>query len=172
MDDSSTWYVDYRDVALYYLGYGELPANYTYFDQTSSSTESSSKRDAYNTFGNKARLYTKDYRSTSGYAASFTNPNENRYFEADIGLDSSYARSTSWNRGAGRLVIVYKGFAEYGIMPVILYTEDHYSSFREICNYWNYSSTQKGKGGLGPYFDGETNTTTYGSRQSPTTIEL
>ena len=28
VDDSSTWYVDYRDVALYYLGYGEVPANY------------------------------------------------------------------------------------------------------------------------------------------------
>lgn len=171
VDDSTTWYVDYRDVALYYLGYGELPANYVYYDQTSSSTESQSKSSAYNTFGNKARLYTKDYYRNDGYAASFDNPNEYHYFEADIGLDSSYAGSRNWNRGQGRLVILYRGLQAYGTnTPTLFYTNDHYDSFRECYNYWNFSASQIGDGGFGPTFNGEG--TTHGSYVAPTTISL
>ena len=169
--DSSTWYVDYRDVALYYLGYGELPANYCYYDQSTDNSGNQSKADAYDTFGNKARLYTKTYTRTDGYAAAFDNPNEYRYFEADIGLDSSYAKSRNWNRGQGRLVILYKGLQAYGTdTPTIFYTEDHYSSFRECYNYWNFSSTQVGDGGYGPLFNGEG--TSAGSYIAPITISL
>ncbi len=169
--DSSTWYVDYRDVALYYLGYGELPANYCYYDQSTDNSGNQSKADAYDTFGNKARLYTKTYTRTDGYAASFDNPNEYRYFEADIGLDSKYAKSANWNRGSGRLVILYKGLRAYGTdTPTIFYTEDHYASFRECYNYWNFSSTQVGDGGYGPLFNGEG--TSAGSYVAPITISL
>lgn len=169
--DSSTWYVDYRDVALYYLGYGELPANYCYYDQSTDSSGNQSKADAYDTFGNKARLYTKTYTRTDGYAVAFDNPNEYRYFEADIGLDSKYAKSANWNRGSGRLVILYKGLRAYGTdTPTIFYTEDHYASFRECYNYWNFSSTQVGDGGYGPIFNGEGSG--YGNYIAPTTISI
>lgn len=154
--DSSTWYVDYEDVALYYQGFGTLPANYHY------GTDSSDKSEAYAAFGTKARLYTADYTSSTGYMSAFPTPNEYRYFEADIGGTSSYAASSSWNRGTYRLVLVYKGFQQYNSTDtVIFYTTDHYASFKECYNYAN---------GWSGIFDGETSG--YGTYVTPTTITL
>ncbi|MBP5090934.1 MAG: hypothetical protein J6328_00010 [Bacilli bacterium] len=169
-DDPSTWYVDYKDVALYYLGYDELPANYVYMDNTDDAAKSRAKREAFEAFGSKARLYTNDYTSRSGYMASIPTPNEYRYFEADIGIDSSYARSANWNRGSGRLLIIYKGLGAYGIMPTIFFTDDHYSSFSECYNYGDFSQTIVGDGGFGPKFDGEGDD--FGTYLSPMTITI
>jgi hypothetical protein len=153
--DESTWYVDYEDVALYYQGFGSLPANYHF------GTDSSDKKEAYASFGKKARLYTDDYTRTSGYMSAFPTPNQYRYFEADIGGTSSYASSSSWSRGTYRLVIVYDGFKQYNSTDtVIFYTTDHYSSFRECYNY---------AGGWSNLFNGEDSG--YGSYVMPETVE-
>jgi hypothetical protein len=153
--DRSTWYVDYEDVALYYQGFGSLPVNYHL------GVESSDKAAAYSVYGNKARLYTNDYSRTTGYMTAFPTPNAYSYFEADIGGTSSYASSSSWNRGAYRLVIVYEGFKQYGNTDtVIFYTTDHYDSFQECYNY---------AGGWSDVFNGEGSD--YGTYTIPTTME-
>jgi len=155
VSDSSTWYTDYEDVALYYQGFGSLPANYCY------GTDSSAKSSAYATYGTKARLYTEYYTRTDGYMTAFPTPNAYSYFEADIGGTSAYAAGPSWNRGTYRLVVIPGGLQQYGADPVLFYTTDHYSSFQECYNY---------AGGWSGVFDGES--TGYGTYATPTTVTL
>ena len=57
--------------------------------------------------------------------------------EVDIG-DETYASSSSWNRGALRIVLTYAGISAYGSnIPVLFYTDDHYDTFVEYGNYFN-----------------------------------
>jgi len=151
--DSSTWYTDYEDVALYYQGFGSLPANYHF------GTDSGDKSEAYASFGTKARLYTGYYTRTDGYMAAIPTPNAYSYFEADIGGTSAYAAGPSWNRGAYRLVVVPGGLKQYGADPVLFYTTDHYYSLQECYNY---------AGGWSGVFDGES--TGYGTYIKPVTV--
>jgi hypothetical protein len=58
--------------------------------------------------------------------------NEATYYEIDI--------STSWssynsNRGAERLMAMPYGLTQYGVVPVIFHTTDHYATFKEYLNY-------------------------------------
>jgi hypothetical protein len=144
----SATYTDWEEVCLYYQAFKALPSNYVYY--ASSSTLLEAKSDAYATYGSAARLYTY-YSRTNGYIPCFPTVNStSNYIEADIALTSAYASSASWNRGAGRLIIIPLGCAQYGSDPVIFKTEDHYANFMEHYNYL---------GGWGPEFDGETGQT-------------
>lgn len=147
--------MDYEDVALYYLGFDELPANYVF------GTTSSSKSTAFNTYGTKGRLYTDYYSRTDGYMTAIPTPNAYSYFEIDIGGTSAYAASASWNRGTYRLVVVPGGLQQYGTDPILFYTTDHYASFSECYNYAN---------GWSNVFDGESSG--YGTYAKPTTVSL
>jgi hypothetical protein len=144
----SATYTDWEEVCLYYQAFKALPSNYVYY--ASSSALDEAKSDAYATYGSAARLYTY-YSRTNGYIPCFPTVNStSNYIEADIALTSAYASSASWNRGAGRLIIIPLGCKQYGSDPVIFKTEDHYANFME---HYNYS------GGWGPEFDGETGQT-------------
>jgi hypothetical protein len=152
----SSIYTDPGDVSLYYQAFKALPKNYVHY---TSSTLSSAKSSAYRLYGRSARLYT-EYSRTDGYTRYFPTLNTYRYTEADIAVDSTYASSSSWNRGVGRLVIVPGGAKVYGSAPVIFKTVDHYAHFAEFYNYYN---------GFGSLFNGQ-NGTGYGSWVQPTTI--
>jgi len=153
--NENTWYTSYEDVALYYLGFGGLPANYVL------GTGSLEKASAYASFGTKARLYTDYYTRADGYMTAFPAPNAYRYFEADIGGTSDYASGSAWNRGTYRLVIIPGGLQQYGTDFSIFYTTDHYVSFRECYNYAD---------GWSSVFDGEGSG--YGSYVTPSTVTL
>lgn len=155
VSNPDTWYTAYEDVALYYLGFGGLPANYVF------GTGSGEKASAYASFGNKARLYTDYFNRTDGYMAALPTPNAYRYFEADIGGTSDYASNPKWSRGTYRLVIIPGGLKQYGKDVSLFYTTDHYYSFQECYNY---------AGGWGDIFDGERSG--YGKYVKPVTITL
>jgi hypothetical protein len=133
-------------VALYYQGFGTVPDNYQ-------ANDSSSYSDYLATYGKSARLYTQDYTRNYGYTTDFPTLNQYRYFELDIGGDStnpSYNNGSRISRGAWRLVVVYQGCVQYGnTHPVIFYTKNHYVDFQEFYNY---------AGGWGHLFDGESST--------------
>jgi hypothetical protein len=158
-----SYYTDYEDVALYYQAFKALPGNYYDTSADSTSGYTTSKKMCYGLYGNVCRLYTKYYSRTDGYVSYLPELNTVSYFEADIGLDSSYASGTSWNRGTARLVIVPGGAKLYGSDPILFYTADHYESFRECYNYAE---------GWGPYFDGEDSTYGYGEWTEATTLTL
>ena len=135
MDVNSMCYTDPYDVANYYLAFGCFPANYVQKDLIDSTYKS--------IFGNKLRAV-QTFNRTDGYAKYVpynldgTRPT---YHELDIDLDGTY--TTSY-RGVGRLVIYEKGFSCYSQSsdnkPVILYTDDHYSTFREYDNHGSFLS--------------------------------
>ncbi len=149
-------YTDPSDVSLYFQAFSALPKNYLHY---TSSTLTSVKKTAYNTYGTSARLYT-EYSRTNGYTTYFPTLNTYYYTEADIAVDSTYASSTTWNRGTGRLVIVPSGIAMYGNSPWIVKTIDHYEHFAEFYNYDSaFGSLFNGEGGTG-----------YGAWVQPTTV--
>ena len=116
------------DVANYYMLFRTYPANYFYSDDIT---------DEYRQlFGNNIRLV-HTYTRTNGYMQVLPyNPGYNNvplYLELDIALDNY---STS-NRGVGRLVVLVTGYdfdTYYENEPICLYTDDHYSTFREYNN--------------------------------------
>lgn len=151
------YYTTYEDVAAYWIGFGELPVNYVL---ATSSTKDTKKSEAYSLYGEAGRLWFT-YHLTSGYMNQIPSyntygdgSNAATYYEFDIASDWS---SYSSNRGALRLMAMPYGLTQYGVMPVIFYTPDHYSSFTE---YYNYS------GGWGESF------TDQSSYQAPTTVSV
>jgi hypothetical protein len=151
-----TYYTDPGDVSLYYQAFKALPANYMHY---TSSSLSSVKKKAYAAYGTKARLYT-EYSRTDGYTKYFPTLNTYYYTEADIDVDGTYAKSSSWNRGVGRLVIVPSGAKCYNDGAFIAKTTDHYAHFAEFLNRYN---------GFGSLFNGQ-NGTGYGSWSQATTV--
>jgi len=152
----SSYYIDPEEVSLYYQAWKVLPTNYVHY---TSSNLSSVKASAYSKYGTKARLYT-EYSRTDGYTQYFPTLNTYYYTEADIDVDGTYAKSSSWNRGVGRLVIVPSGAKCYNDGPFIVKTVDHYAHFNEFYNRYN---------GFGTLFNGQ-NGTGYGVWSQATTV--
>jgi|GEM_PF-1443457 len=151
-----SYYIDPEEVSLYYQAFKALPANYMHY---TSSSLSSVKAKAYAAYGTKARLYT-EYSRTDGYTKYFPTLNTYYYTEADIDVDGTYAKSSSWNRGVGRLVIVPSGAKCYNDGAFITKTTDHYAHFAEFLNRYN---------GFGALFNGQ-NGSGYGSWSQATTV--
>lgn len=164
--DSSTWYIDPMDVALYYQTYRETPINYCFNDRNQ---EGSTSQEHFNKYGKYARFYSKDYFRTDGYMQSIPTPHEYRYFEIDIsnGKDGYSYKS----RKTKRLVVVYNGLTQYEKKhPVIFYTSNHYSSFFEVTNYARKFASSPSLSWIGNEFDGEK--TGFGDYIKPETISI
>lgn len=164
--DSSTWYIDPMDVALYYQAYRETPINYCFNDRNQ---EGSTSQEHFDKYGKYARFYSKDYFRTDGYMQSIPTPHEYRYFEIDIsnGNDGYSYKS----RKTKRLVVVYNGLTQYEKkQPVIFYTSNHYSSFFEVTNYARKFASSPSLSWIGNEFDGEK--TGFGDYIKPETISI
>ncbi len=164
--DSSTWYIDPMDVALYYQAYREAPINYCFNDR---GQEGSTSQEHFNKYGKYARFYSKDYFRTDGYMQSIPTPHEYRYFEIDIsnGKDGYSYKS----RKTKRLVVVYNGLTQYEKKhPVIFYTSNHYSSFFEVTNYARKFASSLSLSWIGNEFDGEKSG--FGDYIKPETISI
>lgn len=148
------WYVDSEDVAAYYNAFKSFPTNYVHYNNSEyhgSDTATSAKKEAFNTYGTKGRLYT-EYKRTTGYVTSMpdlymVSSSDFFYIEVDLAVTSSYASSTNFNRGSGRLVVFPYGMETHQNEPFITQTLDHYGHFREFANYY---------GGWGANFLGQT----------------
>lgn len=129
---SSCTYTDPVDVANYYTLFNAFPLNY-------GSQSDAKSLSIY--FGDNTRCFFQ-YSRTDGYArsvpyyASGYNP---IYYELDFNEDSTYTTS---NRGKGRLVIWTEGFRDVDYMgqSVIVYTDDHYATFKEYNNYGSFGT--------------------------------
>jgi len=152
----SSYYIDPEEVSLYYQAWRVLPTNYVHYTSSNLSTV---KKSAYSKYGTKARLYT-EYSRTDGYTKYFPTLNTYYYTEADIDVDGTYAKSSTWNRGVGRLVIVPSGAKCYNDGAFIVKTVDHYAHFTEFYNRYN---------GFGTLFNGQ-NGTGYGAWSQATTV--
>jgi hypothetical protein len=134
-----TYYVDYGDVAAYWVTFGEMPANYYCADGDSSKGYMDSKNAAYAKYGESARLWFT-YHRTNGYMMQVPSYNmyednyQATYYEIDIATSWS---SYSGNRGAMRVMAMPYGLKQYGVLPVAFYTNDHYVHFSEYLNYQN-----------------------------------
>jgi len=66
------------------------------------------------------------------------------YYELDFDVDGTYTTSS---RGVGRLVAFQEGFEAtgYSNKPVIVYTDDHYSTFMEYNNYGGFETRFNGE---------------------------
>ncbi len=125
-------YTDPIDVANYYTLFNAFPLNYGYKSETSLLQKY---------FGNNVRCVSK-YSRTDGYATSvpyYASSYYPTYYELDIDEDGSYTTS---GRGKGRLVIWEEGFknVSYSGQAVIVYTDDHYATFREYNNYGTFGT--------------------------------
>ena len=137
-------YTDPVEVAAYFIAFGTYPCNY-YMD----GDESLAKR----VMGDKARL-AQQFDRKDGYATAVPyNLNESGelvYYELDIALEAAYYEEGS--RGVGRLVCWTSGFRDYNdTYPVVVYTDDHYATFKEYYN----------DGTFGPNFNAEMKVTPY-----------
>ena len=118
------------DVANYYMLFNTWPVNYMYMD------------DAYVCYEDEAYSFMKDdircvsaYSRTNGYVKAVPlNMNNGNilYYELDLKLDNYSPNS----RSVGRLVVFTNGFDSdgYSKSPVIVYTDDHYATFKEYNN--------------------------------------
>lgn len=137
-------YTDPVEVAAYFIAFGTYPCNY-YMDGDASL--------AKQVMGDKARLAQRFSRK-DGYATAVPyNLNESGelvYYELDIALEAAYYEEGS--RGVGRLVCWTSGFKVYNdTYPVVVYTDDHYATFKEYYN----------DGTFGPNFNAEMKVTPY-----------
>ena len=149
--DSSTWYIDPMDVALYYQAYNQAPINYCYNDRNEANSVS---EEHFAKYGSYARFYSKDYTRSDGYMTAVPSPNEYRYFELDI--SSGNDGYSYWSIKTNRLVVIYKGLKQYSsTSPVILYTTNHYASFFEVTNYGKKNVSSSSLSWIGDEFDGE-----------------
>ncbi len=132
------YYTDVEDVAAYIVAFNDVPDNYYFTTERNGYGES--KDVCYGLYGNECRIYPGPYESNYSFLPYSL---DDVYNEADIGGDG-YAESSSWNRGALRVVFTLGGIYEYGNnIPVVFYTDNHYDTFYEYKNY---------VGGWGPEF--------------------
>ncbi len=132
---SSLALTDPTDVANYYMLFHTWPLNY--FEKNDLNTGS-----LY--FGTNALRRVSKYTRTDGYATSVpyinaSGTNYPVYYELDFDASGYY---TTNNRGVGRLVVWEDGFSSknYDSNPVIVYTCDHYATFREYLNNGSYGT--------------------------------
>ncbi len=147
-------YTDPVEVAAYFIAFGSYPCNY-YMDGDGSL--------AKRVMGDKARL-AQQFSLTDGYATAVPYRldayGDLVYYELDIALDAAY--DAEGPRGVGRLVCWTSGFTCYDdTYPVVVYTDDHYATFKEYYN----------DGTFGPNFNAEMKLTPY-KYGAATTIEL
>jgi len=125
------YYTDLEDVAAYIVTFKETPVNYYFSDERDG--YSNAKRECYGLYGDACRIFPGPYDSNYDYLPHSL---DYKYNEADIGGEG-YAESSSWNRGALRVVFTIKGISDYGSdVPVVFYTGDHYDTFIEYKNYY------------------------------------
>ena len=126
LEPSEVSIIDPLEVALYYVAFNKAPVNYN---------ESGSSNHSY--FGDYARRISSEYSRTDGYvnALSGITPTDG-YIELDIGVNGNYSISGG-GRGVGRIVVFYSGSASLGYdnSPLLVYTDDHYATFREFLGY-------------------------------------
>ena len=124
LEPSEVSIIDPLEVALYYVAFNKAPVNYN---------ESGSSNHSY--FGDYARRISSEYSRTDGYvnALSGITPTDG-YIELDIGVNGNYAIRS---RGVGRIVVFYSGSSSSGYdnSPLLVYTDDHYATFREFLGY-------------------------------------
>lgn len=124
LEPSEVSIIDPLEVALYYAAFNKAPVNYN---------ESGSSNHSY--FGDYARRISSEYYRTDGYvnALSGITPTDG-YIELDIGINGNYAIRS---RGVGRIVVFYSGSTSSGYdnSPLLVYTDDHYATFREFLGY-------------------------------------
>ena len=124
LEPSEVSIIDPLEVALYYAAFNKAPVNYN---------ESGSSNHSY--FGDYARRISSEYYRTDGYvnALSGITPTDG-YIELDIGVNGNYAIRS---RGVGRIVVFYSGSSSSGYdnSPLLVYTDDHYATFREFLGY-------------------------------------
>ena len=124
LEPSEVSIIDPLEVALYYVAFNKAPVNYN---------ESGSSNHSY--FGDYARRISSEYYRTDGYvnALSGITPTDG-YIELDIGVNGNYAIRS---RGVGRIVVFYSGSSSSGYdnSPLLVYTDDHYATFREFLGY-------------------------------------
>ena len=124
LEPSEVSIIDPLEVALYYVAFNKAPVNYN---------ESGSSNHSY--FGDYARRISSEYSRTDGYvnALSGITPTDG-YIELDIGINGNYAIRS---RGVGRIVVFYSGSSSSGYdnSPLLVYTDDHYATFREFLGY-------------------------------------
>ena len=124
LEPSEVSIIDPLEVALYYAAFNKAPVNYN---------ESGSSNHSY--FGDYARRISSEYYRTDGYvnALSGITPTDG-YIELDIGINGNYAIRS---RGVGRIVVFYSGSSSSGYdnSPLLVYTDDHYATFREFLGY-------------------------------------
>lgn len=124
LEPSEVSIIDPLEVALYYAAFNKAPVNYN---------ESGSSNHSY--FGDYARRISSEYYRTDGYvnALSGITPTDG-YIELDIGINGNYAIRS---RGVGRIVVFYSGSSSLGYdnSPLLVYTDDHYATFREFLGY-------------------------------------
>ena len=124
LEPSEVSIIDPLEVALYYVAFNKAPVNYS---------ESGSSNHSY--FGDYARRISSEYSRTDGYvnALSGITPTDG-YIELDIGINGNYAIRS---RGVGRIVVFYSGSSSSGYdnSPLLVYTDDHYATFREFLGY-------------------------------------
>lgn len=136
--------IDPVDVANYFITFKTWPANYVYKNNYS---------EVYKIFKDQTRCIS-NYSRTDGYARSVPyqagSNGKPLYYECDIALDDSYSNR---NRGVGRLVVWYYGFSKdkgaldyQEELPVVLYTDDHYFSFREYLGDGRFSKNFDAEG--------------------------
>ena len=126
LEPSEVSIIDPLEVALYYAAFNKAPVNYN---------ESGSSNHSY--FGDYARRISSEYSRTDGYvnALSGITPTDG-YIELDIGVNGNYSISRG-GRGVGRIVVFYSGSSSSGYdnSPLLVYTDDHYATFREFLGY-------------------------------------
>lgn len=139
-------YIEPYEVASYFQSFGELPPNY------------STDRPTVISYPNKMGRLISIYNFSSGGYGGGIGPAKKggTYYELDIGTpttNSSYIYRTSIVRGAYRLVVLPRDISyqyeksDGSYDSVIYYTENHYSSFVEYCNYANaWSEDFNGEG--------------------------
>lgn len=120
------------DIAFYSIAFGTFPVNYVAREDYA---------EAYEYFKENTRCFF-EYGRNDGYVTSVpyrTKNNSIVYYELDIALDDSYNASS---RGVGRIVFFSYGFGGngYDLCPVVLFTDDHYSTFCEFDNYGSWLS--------------------------------
>lgn len=139
-------YIEPYEVANYFQAFGELPPNY------------SIDRPTVISYPNKMGRLISVYNFSSGGYGGGIGPAKRggTYYELDIGTpttNSSYIYRTSIVRGAYRLVVLPRDISyqykksDGSYDSVIYYTNNHYSSFVEYCNYGNaWSEDFNGEG--------------------------
>lgn len=145
------------DVANYYTLFHDFPVNYGYKGDVYD------LKDHFNNYSGIRQV--SHYSRTDGYALSvpFSRNSNNKvdYYELDFDVDGTYSTG---RRGVGRLVVWEYGFdkKDYTHIPVIVYTDDHYATFKEYLNY----------GQFGTRFNAEKKGVTSYSWSTPTTLDL